>query len=172
MDASTLAEAFPALPELRDCTTGVVDLLEEALSLAAAAAAAAGGAAGPEYPAVGACFADLCQTHEFDVYEQYAAQFERAAVVLRELLRRRVVTDALEAAMPRLVLAATHVLPQLLLEPAYHVAHYAEALDALARSLPADQAAEHGQLRHVRAPAPARPHGGPSTVFMPAPLFF
>ncbi|XP_004349414.2 guanine nucleotide exchange factor [Capsaspora owczarzaki ATCC 30864] len=101
----------------------------------------------PKKPLVGAIFEDMALEEKFEVYSEYAANFENSRRELEAILRDPRVIAFLEAR--KMKEAVMYVLPKLLFEPLYQVFHYFDLLKILLKCTETSDP-DHNSIRQAQ----------------------
>lgn len=109
-------------------------------------------------PAIGACFEEMAENAEFDVYEKYAEDIlnQGSKEKLIQLLQCSEIAHVLQTAGQGFILAVKYVLPKLLLGPIFHSFQYFEYIKVLKKLTPSEEDREsleqvEGLLQPLRA---------------------
>jgi len=119
---------FSNVMEVTELTVTLISSLEDTLEMTDET----------RMPAVGACFEELAEAEEFEVYQQYAEDVLSAEsrATLDRLLPKQFVSEALRSCGKGFREAVKFYLPKLLLEPIYHCFQYFNYIEILRKLTP------------------------------------
>ncbi|KAF8788923.1 Son of sevenless like protein [Argiope bruennichi] len=119
---------FSNILEIYDFSVSLLGTFEDALEMAEE----------NRNPSIGACYEELAEYQEFDVYDKYAHDIlmPESKERLMSLIQQPDVNHSLQCAGHGFPEACKYVLPKLLLVPVFHCFHYFEFLKVLKKLTP------------------------------------